>query len=638
VKLEEKKKLIVKERVFVISGVAIVATLFFAMIFIIYSMGSGYQEPKVEIQANNNYEKTLVVAADWDYDPYTFYTANGEKNGHDIELMNAIANRLEVNVEFRLMSWLECEYALLNGDVDVVMGMDINKDRNRHPFLYSIPIQDDQFVCFGKKDIKTTAELLDKRLAAIGGSGAISNILETYKVVDNIEAFSSYTEAFRSVLKGKNDYVICRLSVGRRIASKLGNTSIQQKGPILSRDALCIAVNQDNPQLLNEINIILREFTEDHTIDMLSEKWLGTYVLVTHWTDYFQVHKELILASGIAMLIAIMILGYEFYKSKAILIQTQYDLAKRHLEYEKLLNEATKGLYENIFEADLTKDRPLGEFHQYLKDMGLSDDISYSEALKWFVKRQIHEDFTKGHMELFQRDKAIKAFEDGKTSFSYEMKCLFDEENYYWMRVTARLFFWETDKSIRLITYCQNIDLQRRREQKLLYKAQRDDMTGLYNKGTTETLVGEFLKEKVYGDNASAMLMVDADNFKNVNDYFGHSFGDFIIKEIARNIGKMAAEEDIVGRVGGDEFLVFIKSVKDQQWLEDKLKKLNHTLCQEYTVNGRTIYISASIGVVLTPPQDGTFEELYRKADQALYVNKSRGKNSYCFYAEDFEI
>lgn len=163
--------------------------------------------------------------------------------------------------------------------------------------------------------------------------------------------------------------------------------------------------------------------------------------------------------------------------------------------------------------------------------------------------------------------------------------------------------------------------------------AQRDLLTKLYNKLTTESLIASYLKND--GNTGKhAFIMLDLDNFKKLNDNFGHSQGDKILVEFADLLKATFRETDILGRLGGDEFTVFMKNIREPHKIEEKVVELGSSFKREYCTKSETFLLSISIGIAIYPVDGLTFEELYINADKALYHSKARGKNTYSFYSK----
>ena len=202
---------------------------------------------------------------------------------------------------------------------------------------------------------------------------------------------------------------------------------------------------------------------------------------------------------------------------------------------------------------------------------------------------------------------------------------------YIWFRETGYILRWAENDSIHIVICRQNIDHDKRQELNLQDMAQKDGLTGLYNKMTTEALIDRRLTEHQCEANVLAMIMLDIDNFKELNDSLGHVAGDRIIQEFAQSLRAAFEPGDLVGRIGGDEFIVLTCQQSSDALttkLEELCKRIRHTT---YGGEGQH-HLAASMGVALFPLHGKDFSELYASADAALYRAKQEGKDTYTFF------
>lgn len=160
-------------------------------------------------------------------------------------------------------------------------------------------------------------------------------------------------------------------------------------------------------------------------------------------------------------------------------------------------------------------------------------------------------------------------------------------------------------------------------------KATRDALTGLYNREHFEHTVQTQLEQKVY--TSAAMLFIDVDDFKSVNDSFGHMFGDDVLCYVAKQVLGVFRHTDVVARYGGDEFVVFAPSIQ-RSILEERLKKLCGAFRFPYRNDTIEYKVSGSIGAAMYPQDGADYETLLEHADCALYEAKSRGKDQFVLY------
>ncbi len=161
-------------------------------------------------------------------------------------------------------------------------------------------------------------------------------------------------------------------------------------------------------------------------------------------------------------------------------------------------------------------------------------------------------------------------------------------------------------------------------------KADTDLLTGLSNKMATERKIKEYISENP--KELALMFVLDIDNFKKINDTMGHAFGDEVLRTLGKHIGENFRVTDIIGRTGGDEFTIFLKSLKDDSNTLREAQKLVDFF-KEFQAGEYVKYsATASIGAAVFPKDGDDFETLYKAADQALYKAKERGKNQLAFY------
>lgn len=166
-------------------------------------------------------------------------------------------------------------------------------------------------------------------------------------------------------------------------------------------------------------------------------------------------------------------------------------------------------------------------------------------------------------------------------------------------------------------------------------KADTDLLTDLYNKIATERRIQEFMDEN--SDTQCLMFLFDIDNFKKINDTMGHAFGDEVLRSLGHQLKSEFRVTDIMGRTGGDEFTLFLKSIKSDEQLEREGTRITNFFHQfkagEYVKYSAT----ASIGAAVYPRDAKNFQELYKAADSALYEAKRRGKNQLVFYNKELD-
>lgn len=169
-----------------------------------------------------------------------------------------------------------------------------------------------------------------------------------------------------------------------------------------------------------------------------------------------------------------------------------------------------------------------------------------------------------------------------------------------------------------------------KKQEQLEEKADTDLLTGLNNKLATERKIKDYIAKNP--KSRAMMFILDIDNFKKINDTMGHAFGDEVLRSLGHQIGSIFRASDIIGRVGGDEFFIFLKNIMTDETIKKEAKKVENFF-QDFKTGEYTKYsATASIGVAIFPEEGADFDSLYKAADQALYKAKKRGKNQLAFY------
>lgn len=222
----------------------------------------------------------------------------------------------------------------------------------------------------------------------------------------------------------------------------------------------------------------------------------------------------------------------------------------------------------------------------------------------------------------------------GKKHGEYRLKT--KDGIYRWFRVRNTILFQPDGRPARIILFFTDIDQSKKETLLLKERAERDLLTGLYNHVTTTGLIDEALSKSGSGA-VHALFLVDIDNFKKINDQMGHLMGDEAVEELGFRLGQHFREEDIVGRIGGDEFVVFLQNIPSEKILYQKARILNELFRSTQTSGEKTFTITCSVGVSLFPRDGRNFHELFQKADAAMYAAKRSGKDHFCIYSGEME-
>lgn len=462
-------------------------------------------------------------------------------------------------------------------------------------------------------------------------------IIKDNKIIGVYEVFQN-TDVLDNILVNNNYYqLITHALINREGVKFFGDFLINSDEKY---ENFLHRINVDD-QKINEIKLKL----EHNEISMIKYKYNGEQIFacyapvgINDWylvaemsfTSVKEEEQAIIKASTRLLLQEILILAILFMH----LIYVSYRSHRRTREVNNELKELNRELkvsnerYElitelsnsMIFEYSYADDKVyvtsnyIDTFGRNLKEIKNAKDSMYDGVYD-------EEDVVKFEELKNIKDEKYKVIEFKKQNADGEIK---------WYRLYTRCILDDKGNPVRLIGRIDDVNRELQEKDKLKRMAESDMFTGLLNKEATKKYINNILAD--YRKQMHAFIIIDVDNLKAINDKLGHAAGDRAIKMISEKIKYAFRYDDVTGRIGGDEFVVLMKNAKSK---EKVIKKL--TICCNELSRHKFIddyKVTASIGISLYPLDANTYDELYKKADEALYLSKKNGKNSFSFYEE----
>jgi diguanylate cyclase (GGDEF)-like protein/PAS domain S-box-containing protein len=248
---------------------------------------------------------------------------------------------------------------------------------------------------------------------------------------------------------------------------------------------------------------------------------------------------------------------------------------------------------------------------------------------------RVREVFTAGGVEP---EALLKRLQESSSRAPFEMRQRCHDGSL--RNVEATCYPLELEGRALLAIAVHDVTVRRKAESHLMEKHQQldhlahhDQLTGLPNRLYLQVHLPEAIEEAKKNNSVLAVLFLDLDRFKHVNDSRGHETGDKLLKTVAQRIRSTMRVEDVVVRMGGDEFIVVLKGVRSSEQVSDAAGRINHALSAPMIVDGRTLVTTVSIGVALYPHDGADMGELLRHSDTAMYQAKDRGRNNFQLFA-----
>ncbi len=304
------------------------------------------------------------------------------------------------------------------------------------------------------------------------------------------------------------------------------------------------------------------------------------------------------------------------------------------LENERIYRSALELTCECVYEVDLTHNRFLSGEETCRRTFPFLKTEIFDEMIKEVAQKAVWEDDRNEFLRIFSRESLLETLKNkGAAEINLEYRRITPEGKTVWENSTVILLNSAQNEPRKIIGYIKNIDERKKQDLEILNMSQKDGLTGLYNKKYTQSLIESYLMGEGHGG-THAIIMLDIDNFKHINDTLGHIQGDAAISAVAQDLHALFRASDIAGRIGGDEFLILLKDVDSTRVLLEKLESVRCAL-KEIRLDDKDYRLSGSIGVSVYPGDGASYQELFQKADTALYYSKRHGKDQFRIYGED---
>lgn len=309
---------------------------------------------------------------------------------------------------------------------------------------------------------------------------------------------------------------------------------------------------------------------------------------------------------------------------RAIAFSANITIEKQAEEKYKQYRAAVAIGADFVWEVNLTHDKLFLQDDALLKFIGKNQPKTYNEFSRAVFERVADHSQRSELLEKFLRENLISAFNRGEREVSQEYQLDFDDgKGARWFRSTAYLMM-NSVADICVILSTVDITKSHLETAALEMRAESDQLTGLFNHATMEQRVSHVLHAS--STDFHAMLMIDIDNFKHCNDTYGHVFGDVVLQTVAEVLRDIFRHSDYIGRIGGDEFMVFMVQAGNLIVVKSKAVRVLKAIKEACKAKNFETEVTLSIGIAVSH-HDDSFTAMYERADKALYQSKEGGKN-----------
>ena len=313
---------------------------------------------------------------------------------------------------------------------------------------------------------------------------------------------------------------------------------------------------------------------------------------------------------------------------KNTIVTVIQDITERKNVEEELQRQAERLHILSAAEGEMILDYNAKTDVMILKssgEYGLGGERIYNKYLEKFNAAMIYEEDVAYYRAVI--DSLLKSPKHDTIEFRIKR---FDQD-FTWYQANLTSLLGAEGYVTRIVGRMINIHEKKIKEMELLLRAEKDALTGLYNQGATEQLIRNAIEDND-GETLKALMIIDLDNFKEANDLIGHSQGDILLEQTAGILSEIFRGGDIIGRIGGDEFIVFVKNLTSLSEADVLANSIVNRVSFVLDVEESQIHVTCSVGVSVLPYHGKEYEELFKKADRAVYTAKANGKCNYRIY------
>ena len=304
---------------------------------------------------------------------------------------------------------------------------------------------------------------------------------------------------------------------------------------------------------------------------------------------------------------------------------------RKEIEFmeKQQISEAILSQAVAVYEVNYDNDYFERKFER--RRLNLQERGSYSKNLENLAAGICNED-RDAFLNYFSAKSVREHYANGISNLFLEYRMRKSNGEDHWFLASLHLVGGGERGNLKGLLYIKDIDEDKRGEIILKEKAELDPLTRLYNREACREMVSGILAKSDYEKEVHAIMIFDIDDFKSINDTYGHQFGDMVLKAVADKVHSQFRKNDISARLGGDEFIVFLRGISSRGYAIARAQHFVHEIFNSTIATNPPVTIACSLGVALAPDDGTTFEELYNKADTALYNAKRTGKNRFSLY------
>ena len=568
----------------------------------------------------------VIAAVPSDFPPYYSLDENGNPTGFAVDIFNEIAALSGIEVKYRVeKSWADVHKALSNKQADLIPNLGFSEERSAvYDFTTAVetfPIS--IFVREASTHINHEADLSGHTVAVVKNNVSVK-VMQARSDI-KLAIYERPQDAFFALLSSEVDAVIYPKPVLFRYARKVGlESEVKVVGENLLEVKRGIAINKGHPVLLERLNTQVERFTGTSEYQAIYIKWFGSPA--PYWTTKRVVWLVVLLLT----IFTIVALIWQYFSQLKINKRLMNNIEQREEAEHSLKVSETRmrGLINTLPDLVWLKDQN-GTFlfcnPKFEKLYGQKESDILGKTDYDFVPKETAD---------FFRANDLSAMESGRPRVNEEELTFACDGHTEWTETIKAPMFEANGNFVGVLGVGRDITERREAAEKILHQAHFDHLTNLPNRFLSLDRLNHLINKAKRAGELIAVLFLDLDHFKSINDLHGHDIGDKLLREISKRLVGLIRESDTVGRLSGDEFIIMLGGLTKIEYVSVIAENIINNFRIPFAIDNKEIVITFSLGISLYPNDGETATDLLRKSDSAMYQSKKAGRNTYNFFTE----
>jgi diguanylate cyclase (GGDEF)-like protein/PAS domain S-box-containing protein len=573
----------------------------------------------------------IRVALDPAWAPIEYRDDKGVYRGVSVDYLDRLQNILGIKFQIaKELTWQEAVQKMKNHDVDMFTSVALTAERQDYleftePYVH-LPIR-----IYARDDVSYIGGLenMSDRSVAITGGYAIEDWLRRDYPELNLIPVDTPLDALELVSSGKVDVFVGNMVIASYYLGKAGIQNVRIAGDTDYENSQSMAVRDDWPILANILDKALDRIPQSER-DSIFNTWMSVRFETAF--DY-RLMWQLISFAGLVILVVL------YWNSRlAAEINRRKQVESDLIEHKSLLEERVKERTAELREAAAVfANTAEGVAITDLQGMILNVNEAFTRITGYSRAEIIGKSprvLSSGrHPKLYYRSMWNSLVKTGQ--WRGEVWNRRRDGSIYPQLLTISSVLDDNQQPHRYVGVFADISALKESEERLTYLAHHDALTGLPNRLLFNERLKHSIKRAARQNSGLALVFIDLDRFKHVNDTIGHKAGDKLLVKLALRLRNTVRSEDTISRISGDEFIVLLEGIATSEQATVAVEKLMTAFNNHFDLEGKLVNMTASMGISLYPHDGVDGEALLRNADSAMYKAKEDGRNTYQFYTRE---